>query len=448
MSTERSPWWTPTRIVFAVFVVGVALRVWMLWLPNSDDDLFLQEWARRILSHGIVNIYDPELARVSAMHPPLNYYLLWASASTYQALYLSSANAFDLTSVALMVILKVPNLLADLLIAFIIYRFVRRHFAVSTATVVVCLYLFSPALIWEAAFVGQIEAIQTLPMLLAVLLLYDKRVELAWIAMTLAVLAKPQGLVIVPLAIVFSLLTFSSQRLLRSLVLSSTVALAVLSPWLLNGKVAKVAQVYANTVDTYPFQTLNAANVWALATSVRHPTFAIGSGDGSDTIMLPDTERLAWLPIVTAKQFGLMMFAVAYAFALWCIWRRRENSTLLLAAAFVCLAFFMLPTQIAERYLFPALPFLLIATAESAGVLPMYVAASSTFMLNLYLVFPLTAALPWNVLSNQKEPFAHSYHHIPDGVRAPLTVMLCLVNIGLLFWLAIRLGRRSLVRHS
>jgi dolichyl-phosphate-mannose-protein mannosyltransferase len=447
VQSARRPSTTHARflLVLGLVAVGALVRIWFLWLPNNDDDLFLQDWAQRLLNHGIANIYDPAFGRVSAMHPPLNYFLLYASAAMYRAFFIPSLDMFDQSSVALMVLVKLPNLVADLLIGWCIFISVRRRVDFARAVCVLCLYLFNPAMIWEAGFVGQIEAIQTLPILLAVLMLVEHKVELAWAAMTLGALAKPQGVVVVPLVVGYTILRSSAGQLIRAIVLAGAVALVVLSPWIVAGKIGDVAQVYAHTIDTYPFLTLNAANAWGLGTALSHPGFSIGSGDGSDTLFISDSTRVNWLFGMTYKQAGLLMLAASYSFALWCTYRRRDRMALPLTASFVFFAFFMLPTQVAERYLFPFIPLLATMLTESATIVRVYAVASATFMLNLYLVFPLPAVLPWNVVSNQKEPLPHHYLHFPVEYRALLTLILCIVNT-ILFLAFIPIVRAGMAR--
>ena len=137
-------------------------------------------------------------------------------------------------------------------------------------------------------------------------MLYFDKVELAWAAMALAVLTKPQGAVLVPLIGLASLLAYPARRLLLAAGLSVAVTVLVLLPWTLAGRVADVAAIYRNTVDTYPFCTLN-ANIWALVEAVNYPQFSIGSGDPNEDFLFKDSELVSWLSLVTYKQLGLIL---------------------------------------------------------------------------------------------------------------------------------------------
>ena len=431
-------------VLALIFTLALAVRLYLLPLQNDDDDIFtfLIPWTERALKHGVWMIYD---LGSQDMHPPLNYYLLWMSGKLYQAFFaVSPGGALDPPSLPLMMLIKLPNLICDLLIGLIVFLAVLKRTSFGLAVTILCLYLFNPAIIWEAAFVGQFEAIQTIFILLAVVLLYVGKVEISWAALALAALTKPQGLILIPLIGFASLLMFPASRLLRAGMAALAVTFVVLLPWILSGRMSDIFELFGGFVDSHPWITLNAANLWALVSSIWDQGFQIGSGDVSGTVLFDDGEPLQILPFLTYKQVGLALFAIAYAFALTCIIKRRDGMTLLLTAAFVFFAFFMLPTQMTERYLFPFFP--LFAITLMQGPLPLYVAASATFMLNLYLVFPLPDIAPWNVTSIQYPPL-YDFLAIADGVRRPLTVALSLANIGLLTWFSGFLFRRCFLQE-
>jgi hypothetical protein len=428
-------------IITLILIIGLVPRLWLLPIPNSDNDLYFQDWIGRILAHGLGNVYNPINGSVKAMHPPLNYYFLWVIGWVYRALHMTGSGQLDTTSVGLMMLVKLPNLLCDLLMAIIIFLVARRRFAFWIAAAICCLYWLNPAIIWEGGFVGQIEALQTLPILLAITLLSFARVELSWVFAVLAVLTKPQGLVVLPLIGLVSILTCRPAKLLGAAGLSLGTALIVLLPWVLNGRIMDVVHIYRNTIDTYPYWTLNAANIWSLAASVLRDTFAIGDGAGIGMTAISDSDNVQWLPYLTYKQLGLAMFATAYAFALLCVLRKRDWLTLYLVSSFIFFAFFMLPTQITERYLFPFFPLFVMTLPIGATPLAIYLIASATFMLDLYMVFPLTDVLPWHAVSNAKNPLPYEYLSIV-GYRHELTMGLSVINLTLLLWLVVLLSRR------
>ena len=189
------------------------------------------------------------------------------------------------------------------------------------------------------------------------------------------------------------------------------------------------------------YWTLNAANIWSLAGSASQDNFAISSPSSAAMSLIPDGNPVQWLPLLTYKQLGLAMFAASYVLALLCVYRRRDWLALYLASGFIFLAFFMLPTQITERYLFPMFPLIVMTAPIGTTPLTIYFVASLTFMLNLYMVYPLAKVAPWNVVSNAKDPLPYKYLSIV-GYHHEITFWLSVINLTLLLWLGAFLCRR------
>ena len=73
---------------------------------------------------------------------------------------------------------------------------------------------------------------------------------------------------------------------------------------------------------------------------------------------MPPDSRQATRPLVPA---GMALFAAVALVALWQVARRDDMRGVLLASALLAIAFFVLPTRVHERYLFPALAFVCAA---------------------------------------------------------------------------------------
>lgn len=80
--------------------------------------------------------------------------------------------------------------------------------------------------------------------------------------------------------------------------------------------------------------------------------------------------RRAWLAAGAAigiklQALALLFYAAYASFIAWCVWCKRACE-LPLAAALTSFGFFMLPTKVHERFLFPVIAFLLLALAQNA----------------------------------------------------------------------------------
>jgi hypothetical protein len=110
---------------------------------------------------------------------------------------------------------------------------------------------------------------------------------------------------------------------------------------------------------------MNALNLWALA-----------------GFSIPDTVTFLFLNLVTV---GWTMFGVLVVFTLYFLRNRADasNDLLVLFSAFILsFGFFMLPTRIHERYLFPALSLLILMFPFIKKVRPIYGALSFTYLAN------------------------------------------------------------------
>ena len=94
----------------------------------------------------------------------------------------------------------VPNIF-DLATGLLIYVFARKQANFKIAILSVALYVFNPAVIFNAAVWGQYDAIYTFFLVLALFLALKSKPELSAAAFALAILTKPQGIALAPLII-------------------------------------------------------------------------------------------------------------------------------------------------------------------------------------------------------------------------------------------------------
>ena len=173
-----------------------------------------------------------------------------------------------------------------------------------------------------------------------------------------------------------------------------------------------IAQVF-KTAGGYPYLSVNAYNPWALVSQTRPdggldgiavnrqwvcnstivPTgpseFRIGpfvipelSSPGS-TLSCPDGLYIGAVPAVLV---GALAFLIVAALVLWLVARRPDRLTILGALAVLALAFFVLPTRVHERYLFPFAAIAAILAAVSLRWRIAYVLSSLATLANMYAV--------------------------------------------------------------
>jgi len=196
-------------------------------------------------------------------------------------------------------------------------------------------------------------------------------------------------------------------------------AVVVCLPWLAAGRLGEMATWgYIRAVGTeYSRVTINAFNLWWLA--LKNVSFSPWTWQS----YVPRDDK-ALVAGLSPKTLGLLLLLIFVAAILFFLWRARFRSPFVARGALLlALSFFVLPTEMHERYLFPALAFSLLASLFSrrffiaAGIL------SLTALWNLAYITPLLPegfARPLAALSNL--PILHP----------SLTRLAALLNTGLL----------------
>lgn len=379
-----------------LLLVGLALRLIIAYVlfPGSgfqSDIGSFTSWALTLAHGGPGGFY----ANAGfADYPPGYLYVLWILGSIGSGVAdLLGGGTITLGGLVLPLpdtivggLIKLPAIAADLGIAYLLYRLVRRWLgprsdARGAALGAAALYLFNPVTWYDSALWGQIDAVGALVMLVAIAFLIDGFSEAAVGFAVVAALVKPQfGIVLAPLIGVTLLRRHlfligsgpratAVPRMLRSWVVEeqgfwrliscaavgAVVLFALMTPFGLD--VPTLISRMGDTAAGYPYLSVNAYDPWALIGSGGQASLAAGGGWSSDQVPL-----LAGLNGFT---IGALLLGLGFAVgAIQLAWRDSRRS-LLLTAVFLSLAFFILPTRVHERYLFPVFVFLPLLAVNS-----------------------------------------------------------------------------------
>ncbi len=394
--------------------IGLLLRLGLAYvlLPGSGfrtDIGTFAAWALTLAEHGPGRFYD---VAGFADYPPGYLYVLWLVGGLANLLADVTGTASGTIASAL---IKLPPMLADVAIAAVLFALVRqwaqaRPDGQRLALLAAALYLFNPVTWYDSAIWGQTDAVGALVMLLGVAALVRGNSEGAAGLAVLAALVKPQfGVVLAPLVGVVllrrhllapgsgpryrplvpeSLRTWFEEergawRLLSSAVVGMIVLYALITPFSLDlpGFIRRMAE----TAGGYSYLTVNAYNPWALVGADGRPPFAFGGVWSADTV--PLLGPLSGVVIGAALLVG--GFLLGLARVAW----RDDRRSVVLVAILLSVAFFVLPTRVHERYLFPAFALLpLVAVVDRRWLWATVILAIASFI-NLHgvLTNPLYA---------------------------------------------------------
>jgi Gpi18-like mannosyltransferase len=329
----------------------------------GDIDIFLS-WFNTAADVGPRAFYS---SGIWCDYPPFNVYLFWGFGSLTQSLGLFG------TSSAVYIVKLVPNIF-DLIIGGLIYLFVRKHFSFKLALLASALYLFNPAVIFNSAVWGQFDAVYTLFMLLSLIFALNRKPELSAASFALSILAKPQAIALLPLVAFVIFKKSGVKRFLFSVAAFVVTIFAVILPMQWSNPVTFLYDLYFNAYSGYACTSVNAFNFWGI--------------------------QGMWKPDGNLFILGWVLFAVFSLFTLYVVnkrWAKSDQMLIVFAAFMLLFAFFMLPTRIHERYLFPALSMLALMTPFIKKARLFYVVITATFLTNIAYVLHLAIACVYDL---------------------------------------------------
>jgi len=386
-----------------LLLAALALRLWLAPSRGHVHDITqLKAWSYAAATQNPLQIYSNSTAN----YPPLAILPLAGLGAIYRAL----SPSFDTSSDHFTALIKLPAIAADLLTVAVIFFWVRKRTGQRPALFCAAAYAFNPAVWYTSAWWGQLEALYTLPMLLAVITLDTGRPAPAWAWLAVGILVKPHAAVIAPVLLLGTFLPRRhrvflqgaeskrilcepdlSPRALRlcgkkiySLWAAAAVFLVVLAPLAWAGQLPALwSQLWASAGRQH-FLTMNAHNLWYLL------TLGQGSFAAREGTPILDNQAL-WGPF-TGWQIGLGLWAGWCALVCWAYWRGRRSASPLpwnyLAPAALVLGFYLLPAESHERYLFPALALLVPTLPNWRAGRWLYLILSLTLLANLLWVDP------------------------------------------------------------
>ena len=405
-----------------VLTAGTALALGLLVAPrvfhNYDVvDCFLT-WARASAGRRPWDIYLTDF-KTNCDYPPVVPYLLTLVEAARRA---SRAGE---TSALAIVLVKLPNLLAYLATVPLCALGLRRPFGDGAARAAALLAALSLPLFVNAAAWGQFDALLTFLVIAAVVALLHDRPVGAGALLGAALGTKLLAVVAMPALAVWIWRRFGAGRL----VLATLAGLAVVTllglPYLMAGAGGRMLQAYVGAVDYYPVRTAEAYNGWYL---LDRFDIAVRGLPAAEARL--DSRRM--IGPLSFREAGIAAFAAYLVMLLVGLARHPARPVLVFAVALSFFGFFMLPTQVHQRYLVPAAALLGLTAASSSRRLALWAGVSVTAALNQAL--DLARAMFDHAV--RADPLAAATVSVP-GYRGPIRAaasVVAVVNIGLFLW--------------
>lgn len=336
-----------TAILIGALVVRVAFS--LIFYGHPTDINCFMAWSFNLANGGLSEFYT---SGVFADYPPGYMYVLYLTGSIAKVLGISYASA------GYVLLTKLPGIVADLVAAWLVYNLAQKRARTSPDArmgslplVLACVVAFNPLFAFISGGWGQIDQILSVLLIAVILLFVDKKVILAGLVYGIAIMVKPQALMVGPILAVAYFCYIKDEGFLRGLwktvaaVAAACAAIFLLSlPFRNSQEPMWFLSKIIGTATSYPYASIEAFNLMALLG---------GNWAGIDTVVLG----------LSYGTWGTIFIALSVAFSaiLYIFGRKREKHCLTLSAAWLVAAVFNLGQYMHERYLFPAIMLVLVA---------------------------------------------------------------------------------------
>jgi len=345
-------------------LVSFIIRMYLSKFEGHGYDISVfKTWSRGVYYTGFSHFYNG----VRSDYPPFYIYILWATGTFFKTFISFS---FDIDSPLFTILLKMPAILADIATALLIFLIVRKYGSFRLAFISMISYAFNPAIMYNSAIWGQVDSVYTLFFMLALMFFVSDKQMLSGVFMALAILTKPQSLVLVPLFALVMIKKNSHLDLAKIASASCAVFVVVALPFYLDTSILELFKLYFNSYIQYPYNSLNAFNLWAF-----------------EGMFQPDNTQFLFM---TYRMWGYLMFGLVFIYVSYFILKNKDDKSIYIACAILFFTFFMFFTRIHERYLFPMFAPLAVAMTLDRRFSYVYVLGTLTFLFNLHLVLEVS----------------------------------------------------------
>jgi Gpi18-like mannosyltransferase len=353
----------PALLVLAALAMVKLLA--MPYFPGFGPDVGdYQAWASQIATFGPAHTYQQGFF---LDYPPGYLYGLWVVGII--------AHGIGATGDFYRVIIQSPAIVADFALAILMYAFIRRGGRPEMAFIAMLMVALNPALLFDTVVWGQSDSVMTFVTLLSIVAILGDQYEIAWGLAAIAVLVKPQGLMMLPVLGVWTMLETDFATWIRSGFALIAVAIIGIAPFQIGHEWNWIIKLYTSTAAYYHETSVNAFNLMALLGGLRQA----------------DSNTLAGISYFA---LGMSLLVPLYAFVAWILWRGRTPTRLLFASFIAVFGFFMVAPRMHERYMYPAIALAVPLALEAPEMLAVFVILTITCFINLaYILHTLNTVV-------------------------------------------------------
>jgi Gpi18-like mannosyltransferase len=331
-----------------------------------DVSLF-KKWAIAIKDNGLSNIYanSNQVDYLPGFLYILKTYVVFFGSSVEETIHF----------------LKAFVLFFEVLAVFVICTYIQQ---IKWSIFLFLIGVFNWGYLYNNLAWFQIDGWLASTMLFSFLLALQKNTKWSIFLFVIAINIKFQSIIILPLLGLIWLNQIKSPKEIASFLgVFLLTEIVILSPFIVNGSAKFIFQNVFNTYDLFPYVSLNARNLWMLIEF--NPRF------------IPDDSTFI---IFSYKQWGLSLYilsilGVILPYSYWCFFKKIKISHqfLILGCIILSYSFFFLNTQMHERYIHYAFPFVMMYCFLNKSIL-IFILFSLANYLNLESMLHFQTFIP------------------------------------------------------
>ncbi len=344
------------RFLILSLLLGLSTRLILTPIPGFKFDVDTWfAWAQRLHEVGFLSFYSD---KIWTGYPPGFLYIL--------SLLGFIKNLFQISDSNFYIVLKLPSIIAEIILGAIIYQIIPDKYSIWKK-LSLFLVILNPAFIFNSAIFGQFDGLFSLVLVVSIYFLTQKRIIFAAIFWAISFLLKPQAIILSPVFFLYILKNFSPKNLLY---LSFPFLLTIFIgffPFFIFNPIKGPIDLITNLLDYYPYGSIFAYNFW-----------------GIFGFWIPDNKK--WLDI-SYQNIGFILLVIFWVITGFFYFSKKVS--LFTLSSLSTLSFFFLLTRMHERYLYPALVFMIIFSIlkKSKILTSLTIILSSLHLLDLYYVY-------------------------------------------------------------
>ena len=371
------------KVFVLIILISLSLRIFisfLVWHPDLNNHI---DWGIRFFEYGASKFYAPESNVWSFTwpnQPPGTMYMFAGIRKVFEFVFnffwQININVPAFPSIIISyfetnlypALLKLPAILSDFGIAYLIYKWTNKKWAGI-------LWLVNPIVWYNSAVWGQYDAVINFFALLAFYLLFKKKLVLSLLFLVLSFYIKASLLIFAPIWLIiaikqrYKLITY-----VRAVFVTLVVICLLTIPFTDKNPLIWLYELYSKKIFVQQLHiiTANAFNLWAGIAGIH--------------------ERPDSLPFLglSYRLWSYILYTIFYIPLLFRLLRMRFINhqsliiNLVFSLALTAFASFTLLTNMHERYLYPLFPYLTILLATGTIGNWYYWVICGIGLLNLY----------------------------------------------------------------